>query len=118
MQFTVSFVKLFFGGLYLISPILLFLVVIIVLLGQIVGRHESWKPFDAAYWSFITATTVGYGDMRPVSRSSRILSVLIAMTGLILSGIVVAIALNAATISFNQLDEAERLKSRYEELRK
>jgi voltage-gated potassium channel len=118
MQFTVSFVKLFFAGIYLISPILLFLVGVILILGQIVGRHESWKPFDAAYWSFITATTVGYGDMRPVSRSSRILSVFIAMTGLILSGIVVAIALNAATISFNRLDEAERLKSRIEELRK
>jgi voltage-gated potassium channel len=118
MQFTVSFVKLFFEGIYLISPILSFLVAIILILGQIVGRHESWKPFDAAYWSFITATTVGYGDMQPVSRSSRILSVLIAMTGLILSGIVVAIALNAATISFNRLDDAERLKSKYEELRK
>lgn len=118
MEFALSFLKIFFVGLYLVSPIVLFLVGIIILLGQIVGRHESWKPFDAAYWSFITATTVGYGDIRPVSRSSRILSIFIAMTGLILSGIVVAIALNAATISFNRLDEAERLKSKIEELRK
>jgi voltage-gated potassium channel Kch len=118
MQFTVSFIKLFIVGLYLVSPILIFLLAIILILGQIVGRHESWKPFDAAYWSFITATTVGYGDMRPVSRSSRILSVLIALTGLILSGIMVALALNAATISFTQLEQAEKVKTKIEELRK
>jgi voltage-gated potassium channel len=72
-----------------------------ICLGQIVGRIESWKKFDALYWSFITATTVGYGDIRPSYRTSKALSVLIAMTGLIFTGIIVAIAIRSATYAFN-----------------
>ena len=72
-----------------------------ICLGQIVGHIESWKRFDALYWSFITATTVGYGDIRPSYRSSRVLSILIALTGLVFTGIIVAIAVRSATYAFN-----------------
>jgi len=40
---------------------------------------------------------VGYGDVRPRRRGSKSQSVLIAFVGLILAGIVVAIAFNAAS---------------------
>ncbi len=106
MEFTFRFVRIFFYGLELASPLLLSLALLITLLGQIVGFRESWGRFDSLYWAFITATTVGYGDIRPVARLSRILSVLIALTGIIFTGVIVALAINAATIAFSNLIEA------------
>jgi len=101
MEFTFTFMKTFLYGLYFTAPLLLLIVLITIFLGQIVGHIESWKRFDALYWSFITATTVGYGDIRPSYRTSKILSVLIALTGLIFTGIIVAIAVRSASYAFN-----------------
>jgi voltage-gated potassium channel len=72
-------------------PPLLTLMVIITLLGQLVGKREGWSRFDSFYWAFITATTVGYGDIRPQSRGSRLISILIAILGLMFTGIVIAV---------------------------
>ena len=100
MDFTVDFISLFARGLYLAAPLLVALVSVIVMAGQVVRRYESWSRFDALYWSFITATTIGYGDLRPTRRVSKALSVLIGIVGLVLTGIMVAIALRAATDAF------------------
>jgi voltage-gated potassium channel len=96
---TVTFFKQFFRGLSLTSPLLLSLAVAITLLGQAVGRKEGWTRFDSLYWSFITATTVGYGDIRPVKQRSKVLAILIAFLGLVLSGIVIAVAVEATTLA-------------------
>jgi voltage-gated potassium channel len=103
MEFTFIFLKLFFEGLGYVLPLLLFLGLFIVLLGQAVGRLESWNRIDAIYWAFITATTVGYGDIRPMGRIPKLLSVLIALVGMIFTGIMVALAVNAVTEAFTVL---------------
>ncbi|HTY89393.1 MAG TPA: ion channel [Candidatus Acidoferrum sp.] len=43
--------------------------------------NQSMTGFNAYYFSFITLTTVGYGDITPVSNMARALSALEAMTG-------------------------------------
>jgi voltage-gated potassium channel len=96
---TLVFLKLFFVGLWLMLPPLLTLIAVITLLGQLVGKREGWSRFDSFYWAFITATTVGYGDIRPASRGSRLISILIALLGLMFTGIVIAVAVQAATIA-------------------
>ena len=48
------------------------------------------------YYGFITATTVGYGDIRPSQTSSKLLAIAIALTGMVLTGIVVALAVESA----------------------
>jgi voltage-gated potassium channel len=103
---TTTFFREFLFGLWLTLPLLLSLAATIFVLGQIVGKKEGWLPFDTFYWSFITATTVGYGDIRPLKRSSRILSVVIALIGLTLSGIIVAVAVHAATVALAAHDTA------------
>jgi Ion channel len=99
MGLTLTFLKGFATGLWLTSPLLLSLAMAICLLGRSVGKKEGWSLLDTFYWSFITATTVGYGDLRPAHRRSKIVAIFIAFLGLILSGIVIAVAVNATTLA-------------------
>ena len=96
---TITFLKEFLLGLWLALPLFLTLAAIIVGLGLVVGRKEGWSPFDSFYWSFVTATTVGYGDFRPVRRTSKIIALAIALLGLTMSGILVALAVHAGTVA-------------------
>jgi len=96
---TITFVKEFGVGLWVTFPLLLSLAAAITVLGQFVGRREGWSRFDSFYWSFVTATTVGYGDLRPVKRLSRIAAIVIAFLGLLLTGILIALAVRAGTVA-------------------
>jgi len=100
---TLIFLKQFGIGLWFICPILLSLAVAVAMLGLVVKRNEGWSRTDTLYWSFITATTVGYGDFRPLKRQSKILAIVIAFLGLVLSGIIVAVAVRAATLALDHV---------------
>jgi len=102
MEFTIAFVELFFWSIYLVAPLLIFLSFFIILLGQIVCSIEKWGKFDGLYWSFITATTVGYGDIRPLKKVSKALSVTIALVGIMLTGIIIAVTINTASIALEK----------------
>jgi voltage-gated potassium channel len=69
----------------------------VLLLGYLGGNTEGWSRSDSFYWAFVTVTTVGYGDFRPTRRRSRIMAILIAMLGLLMTGIIIALGVNAAT---------------------
>jgi hypothetical protein len=103
---TTTFLKQFLFGLWLTAPLLLSLAAIVTVLGQIVGKKEGWVPFDGFYWSFITATTVGYGDIRPTKKSAKFLAIVIALVGLTFTGILIAVAVQAATIALAAHDAA------------
>ncbi len=111
MDFTLDYLQLFYLGLKLASPLLIFAALLIILLGMIVGLRESWGRLDSIYWAFITATTVGYGDIRPIKPLSKILSILIALIGMTFTGILVALAIYAATTSMGQQDHVIALKA-------
>ncbi len=100
MDFTFEFIRLFCIAITQMSPILLFFLLWIVFLGQCVGFIEGWKRFDAIYWSFITAFTVGYGDIRPEKRSSRVLAVFVALIGIMFTGVIVAATVTAAAEAY------------------
>jgi ion channel len=114
MEFTFSFIHIFFVGLEYAAPLLLALVFIIILMGQIVGARESWGRLNSIYWAFITATTVGYGDLPPTKPLSKILSVFTALIGVIFTGIIVALAVNAASIAFQSEFDINEIKSNIE----
>ena len=46
--------------------------------------------FNGFYFSFITLSTVGYGDITPVSRIARWLAAMEAMTGLVYVAVLIA----------------------------
>jgi len=51
---------------------------------------QSMKGFNAFYFSFITLSTVGYGDITPVSRIARWLAAMEAMTGLLYVAVLIS----------------------------
>lgn len=61
--------------------------------------------FDALYWSAVTLTTVGYGDMCPATDAGRIISMLSAMFGIAI------IALPSGIITASYIDELKASKS-------
>ena len=110
MQFTIDYLQLFYINVKLAFPLLLFSILLIAVLGLMVGLRESWGRFDSMYWAFITATTVGYGDMRPTMPLSKALSVLIALVGITFTGILVALAIFAATEVLTDQDHVKNLQ--------
>src|SRR5262249_35830281 len=53
-------------------------------------RAQSMNGFTGFYFSFITLSTVGYGDITPVSRAARWLAAMEAMTGLLYVAVLIA----------------------------
>jgi hypothetical protein len=51
---------------------------------------QSISGFNAFYFSFVTLSTVGYGDITPVSKVARMLAAMEAMTGLLYVAVLIA----------------------------
>lgn len=109
MEFTFIFLHIFATDLAHASPILACLLLSIVLIGYSIGRLEGWPLYDAMYHAFINATTLGYGDLHPTIKRTKLLSVILAFVGLLFGGMMVAITLDAADQAYSKInDTAER----------
>jgi hypothetical protein len=40
---------------------------------------EGWEPLDAAYYSVVTGTTIGYGDLSPVTDNGKLAAAIYAL---------------------------------------
>ena len=76
-------------------PLFSGIIVIIVGSGVAVGYVEGWRMDEALYFSFVTGLTIGYGDFVPKHFVTRLLSLLIGLSGIVLTGLVAAVAVRA-----------------------
>ncbi len=65
------------------------------ILGVMVGLLEGWGIGQGVYFAFITGLTIGYGDLVPTRPLTRTLAVAIGFLGIILGGLVAALAIKA-----------------------
>lgn len=70
------------------------------------GEYLFTNYFDAFYWAACTLTTVGYGDIYPISEAGRVISIISSIVGIAI------IALPSGVITAGYLDE---LRCRQEE---
>ena len=103
MVFFFDFVKIYAQGIVYLWPIIMVLLAVIIVLGLRIGSLEAWTTVDALYFAFITATSVGFGDLCPTKHQTKLLSIVIALVGILLTGLVVAIGLEAAAHAFRQV---------------
>lgn len=106
MGFTFEFLEKFAVALAYLAPLIATLLLVIVFLGVLVGRAERWTRSDPIYFAFITATTVGYGDFRPSGLAGKAIAICIALVGLLMTGIIVAIGVESATRAFEVVHRA------------
>jgi voltage-gated potassium channel len=78
-------------------------------------RTEDWTIIQALYFSVVTLTTVGYGDLHPTSAGTQIFTIIYILTGL---GVFVALLASVAEKYIEQKSEGggarERLRARRE----
>ncbi len=72
------------------------------------GEATFTSFFDALYWSTVTLTTVGYGDLCPATDVGRIVSMLSSLLGIAI------IALPSGVITASYLEELREEKARRE----
>src|SRR5262249_16152989 len=92
-----SFLQGLFTGLRVVWPVLSALLVLIVGFGILVGLREGWSVQESIYFSFVTALTIGYGDLAPKTLLTRVLAIVIGMCGVVLTAVVAAVAVKALT---------------------
>ncbi|MGU8433796.1 potassium channel family protein [Clostridium perfringens] len=60
-----------------------YLTILTILIGAItISLVEKMSFPDALWWSFVTTTTVGYGDLSPSTTIGRLIAVMLMLTGI------------------------------------
>lgn len=67
--------------------------------GLLIGHIEGWRIDEALYFTFVTGLTIGYGDLSPRHVVSRLLAVMIGFAGILLTGLVVALSVEALRVT-------------------
>ena len=100
-----TFRNYFFLALWKIKIIMFGLLTLLVIDAVAVAYFEKMSFADALYFTFVTGLTIGYGDITPVNPIGRIIAVLTGIQGLIITGIIVAVAVFALRKTMEQTKE-------------
>ena len=102
------------------EELIIFITAILVLLyfsafGIYYFEHEVQPAvyasiFDALWWAVVTLTTVGYGDMYPITVAGRIFTFIILMLGLVFIAVPTGIVASALSAVRREDEETEKEK--------
>ena len=91
--------------LCVVWPIVSELVAFQLVMGALVSLLQGWPLGDALYFTFVTALSIGYGDLVPKGFLARLIAMVIGFTGILLTGLVAAVGVRALQLA---TDESER----------
>ena len=92
-------------GLRVVWPILSILLGVMAALGTVIGLLEDWSLGDGLYFAFVSGLTIGYGDLVPKSAMARTLAISIGFTGILLTGLVAAVGVQALQAALRGSEE-------------
>jgi len=115
MRFSIDFSKALLVLLRHSFPIWGGISILITLGGFLLAGLEDLSIGAGLYFAWVTGTTVGYGDLTPTSGASRLVAIIIALLGILFTGIVVALALEAAKLSIRKNGSLDELKGTVED---
>jgi hypothetical protein len=95
----------FWVGIKIVWPILSGLLGIMAVLGIGVALLEGWHLGDGLYFAFVSGLTIGYGDLVPKSAMARTLAISIGFTGILLTGLVAAVGVQALQAALRGSEE-------------
>jgi voltage-gated potassium channel len=99
----------------------LWITIITVILGALGISFSENKSFtDGLWWSFVTVTTVGYGDISPITSTGRIIASILMLVGIgfigMLTGTISTFFINKKSKKYTYKDEIiENIKSKLDE---
>ena len=79
-------------------------------INPVTGEVTFETFFDALYWATVTLTTVGYGDLTPVTNFGRLVSMFSALFG------IAVIALPSGVITASYMEELKSMKKEAENI--
>ena len=82
----------------------LMLITLIMTGAGVIAATEKVSFGKAVYFSFITGLTVGYGDIVPQTAIGQVISVLLALVGMLFSGLVVAAAVEGTRRAWEETE--------------
>jgi len=88
----VLFTRVFLRIMWRVRSIIVFMSLWLVIGSVVIMAFEDISFGTALYFSFITGLTIGYGDVVMKTPAGQVLSVLIGLTGIIFTGVIVAVA--------------------------
>ena len=79
-----------------------------IVAGGVAIAYLDGKPIsDSLYLAFITALTIGYGDMAPETALAKVIAIVIGFLGITFTGIVVAASLKALEMTIAEQTNAD-----------
>jgi len=99
MRISIKFFKMFALLFLFFLPILGALAAIVSGIGLMIASLENMPLMEGVYFAWITGLTIGYGDIVPTLQVTRTLCILTTVVGITFSGVIVAIAVQAAKFS-------------------
>jgi len=79
------------------------LILLILANAGLISYAEQLPFGDALYFAFVTGLTVGYGDIVAATALGRIISILLGFIGILLTGLVVAVAVHAVQLAIKDV---------------
>jgi len=96
--------------------LLTFASVVVFVASVLIYIMESNNPnssinslFDAFYWSIVTISTVGYGDVTPITQAGRAVAVLVIISGIAVISFATSIVVTAFTEKLDDIRENQIL---------
>lgn len=115
MRFSVDFLKAYLVLLRSLFPIWGGIAFLITLAGFWLAYLEGLSTGEGLYFAWITGTTVGYGDITPTTGTAQVVAVLVAVVGILFTGLSVSVALEAAKLSIQKNGSLDKLRETVEE---